>query len=100
MPQAKWEAVDRRPLRNDRPEVPCEDQIRRRLPGESRARHGALPFHGGLSTGPRTDEGRARISEVQRRRWRAYRASKLKKACLPLDRLGVPGGCEKTAYRW
>jgi hypothetical protein len=36
-------------------------------------------FHGGLSTGPRSEEGRARISEAQRRRWRAYRASKLTK---------------------
>jgi hypothetical protein len=30
-------------------------------------------FHGGLSTGPKTEAGRARIAEAQRRRWRAYR---------------------------
>ncbi|MGO9045984.1 MAG: HGGxSTG domain-containing protein [Xanthobacteraceae bacterium] len=30
-------------------------------------------FHGGKSTGPKTDEGRTRIAEAQRRRWRAYR---------------------------
>jgi hypothetical protein len=30
-------------------------------------------LHGGLSTGPRTEAGRARIAEAQRRRWRAYR---------------------------
>ena len=30
-------------------------------------------FHGGRSTGPRTPEGRARIAEAQRRRWRAER---------------------------
>jgi hypothetical protein len=30
-------------------------------------------FHGGLSTGPKTAEGRARIAEAQRRRWQAYR---------------------------
>ena len=29
--------------------------------------------HGGLSTGPRTVEGRTRIAETQRRRWRAFR---------------------------
>jgi hypothetical protein len=29
-------------------------------------------FHGGLSTGPKTEAGRARIAEAQRRRWRAY----------------------------
>ncbi|WP_420026550.1 HGGxSTG domain-containing protein [Fuscovulum ytuae] len=26
-------------------------------------------FHGGMSTGPRTEEGRARIAEAQRARW-------------------------------
>ena len=30
-------------------------------------------LHGGLSTGPKTEVGRARIAEAQRRRWRAYR---------------------------
>jgi hypothetical protein len=30
-------------------------------------------FHGGLSTGPKTETGRARIAEAQRRRWRLYR---------------------------
>src|SRR5262249_56545847 len=37
-------------------------------PGKRRCR-----FHGGLSTGPRTVEGRARIAEAQLRRWRAFR---------------------------
>jgi hypothetical protein len=32
-------------------------------------------FHGGLSTGPKSEAGRSRIAEAQRRRWRAYRAS-------------------------
>ena len=55
--------------------MPCKNQGRRRLlvraePGKARCR-----FHGGLSTGPRTAEGRARIAEAQRRRWRAYRAT-------------------------
>src|ERR1700751_4681155 len=30
-------------------------------------------FHGGLSTGPKTEAGRAWIAEAQRRRWRVYR---------------------------
>ena len=30
-------------------------------------------FHGGLSTGPKSEAGRARIAEAQRRRWLAYR---------------------------
>ena len=38
--------------------VPC---IMRVVPGKRRCR-----FHGGLSTGPRTAEGRARIAEAQR----------------------------------
>lgn len=35
------------------------------IPGKARCK-----FHGGLSTGPKTPEGRARIAEAQRRRWR------------------------------
>jgi hypothetical protein len=31
-------------------------------------------LHGGLSTGPKTAEGRARISAATRMRWAAYRA--------------------------
>src|SRR5262249_6204516 len=47
--------------------APC---IMRVVPGKRRCR-----FHGGLSTGPRTTEGRAKIAEAQRRRWRAFRAA-------------------------
>ena len=35
-----------------------------------------LKAHGGLSTGPKTAEGRVRIAEAQRRRWSAYRQEK------------------------
>ena len=45
--------------------------IMRVMPGKRRCR-----FHGGLSTGPKTAEGRARIAEAQRRRWRVFRAAK------------------------
>jgi hypothetical protein len=38
------------------------------VPGKRRCR-----FHGGLSTGPKTNAGSARIAEVQRRRWKAFR---------------------------
>jgi hypothetical protein len=37
-------------------------------PGKARCR-----FHGGLSTGPKTEAGRRRIADAQRRRWQAYR---------------------------
>lgn len=38
------------------------------LPGKRRCK-----FHGGLSTGPKTSEGRERIAEAQRRRWASWR---------------------------
>ena len=34
------------------------------LPGKRRCK-----FHGGMSTGPKTPEGRMKVSEAQRRRW-------------------------------
>jgi len=37
--------------------------------GASAPRNGRCRVHGGLSTGPRTAEGRQRIAEAQRRRW-------------------------------
>jgi hypothetical protein len=37
-------------------------------PGKARCR-----FHGGKSTGPKTQAGRARIAEAQRLRWLGYR---------------------------
>jgi hypothetical protein len=39
-------------------------------PGKARCH-----YHGGLSTGPKTEAGRNRIAAAQRRRGRAYRAS-------------------------
>ena len=33
-------------------------------------------FHGGMSTGARTPEGRARIAEAQRRRWARWREAR------------------------
>ena len=44
----------------------CANKI---VPGKRRCR-----FHGGLSTGPRTPEGRARIAAAQKRRWANYRS--------------------------
>ena len=34
------------------------------------------PLHGGLSTGPRTPEGKAKISAAARARWAAYREAR------------------------
>ena len=36
---------------------------------------GRCKYHGGLSTGPTTKDGRARIAEAQRNRWRNFRQS-------------------------
>jgi hypothetical protein len=63
----------RRPRRKDRPRCGAKTRaggtcmVRVEF-GKARCR-----FHGGLSTGPKTEVGRARIAEAQRRRWRAYR---------------------------
>jgi len=48
--------------------TPCAARC---VPGRERCR-----MHGGLSTGPKTQAGRERISEANRRRWAAYRARK------------------------
>lgn len=45
--------------------TPCRSQS---LPGKTRCK-----FHGGASTGPKTEEGRSRIAEAQRRRWLMWR---------------------------
>lgn len=42
----------------------------RPIPGKRRCK-----FHGGLSTGPKTPEGKERIREALRRRWQAERAT-------------------------
>ena len=34
-------------------------------------------FHGGMSTGPRTEEGKRRVAEGRRRYWERYRAAKV-----------------------
>jgi hypothetical protein len=82
------------------------------MPGERAALRGMLSdafrefrhqkaraLWGLYATGPRTERGRARISKAQRRRWHAYRALKLKKDCLPIDRLGASAGYEKIVYQ-
>jgi len=61
-------------VRKDRPRcgartrkgVPCLVRVE---PGKRRCR-----FHGGLSCGPTTAEGKARIAAAQRRRWAEWRA--------------------------
>lgn len=46
--------------------TPCRAKA---LPGKKRCK-----FHGGASTGPKTPEGRERISAAQKSRWAKWRA--------------------------
>ena len=70
----------RRPRRKDRPKCGAKTRaggaclVTVEL-GKARCR-----FHGGLSTGPKTEAGRARIAAAQRRRWRAYRERHLQQS--------------------
>ncbi len=52
--------------------VTCGAQTRTGAPCGAKSEPGRrrCKLHGGLSTGPRTTEGRQRISEAQRKRWR------------------------------
>lgn len=52
---------------------PCNRRVACDPGGKLRPR---CRLHGGDATGPRTPEGRARVAEAQRERWRCYRASK------------------------
>src|SRR5215471_9744674 len=63
----------RRPRRKDRPR--CGAKTRAGGTSMVRVEFGKARcrFHGGLSTGPKTEAGRARIAEAQRRRWCLYR---------------------------
>jgi hypothetical protein len=47
--------------------------VRKALP------NGRCPNHGGMSTGPRTPEGRASISAFQRNRWARWREAKVQR---------------------
>jgi hypothetical protein len=56
-------------------------------PGKARCR-----FHGGFSTGPKTEAGRQRIAEAQRRRWRAFRGIFRRGSLIPAP--GRPSVCK------
>jgi hypothetical protein len=67
----------RQQRRKDRPR--CGAKTRAGRPCRMRVEFGKARcrLHGGLSTGPKTEAGRARIAEAQRRRWRDYRERRL-----------------------
>lgn len=45
-------------------------------------------LHGGASTGPRTQEGRDRVAEAQRRRWAAIRHAQYGHRSMDLNEAG------------
>jgi len=55
---------------------PCQAMTRKGQPCRMKSEAGRrrCQFHGGLSTGPKTPEGKDRIAEAQRRRWARHRA--------------------------
>jgi transcriptional regulator with XRE-family HTH domain len=57
--------------------VTCGAKTRKGTPCRAKSEPGRrrCRFHGGLSTGPKTAEGRARIAEAQHKRWAAWRSS-------------------------
>lgn len=63
---------------NARRRVRCRARTRKGTPCRCKSEPGKArcKFHGGLSTGARTPEGRARIAEAQRRRWARWRAAR------------------------
>lgn len=46
----------------------CANRV---VPGKTKCH-----MHGGKSTGPKTEAGKARVAEAQRQRWARYRAQK------------------------
>src|SRR6476660_9379966 len=73
--RASWGLTGRTGTKRRKGQLLCGAKTRaggycqvRAEPGKARCR-----FHGGKSTGPKTQAGRARIAEVQRLRWLAYR---------------------------
>lgn len=55
----------------------CGARTRKGTPCIRKARaNGRCPNHGGMSTGPKTEEGKRRIAEAQRARWAKWRESR------------------------
>jgi len=65
-----------RPRKKDRPR--CGAKTRKGTPCQApgSGRGGRCRNHGGLSTGPRTPEGRARAAAAVRARWARWRAAR------------------------
>ena len=71
--------TDRVAREQSRERVRCNAKTRAGHPCKhmSEAGRKRCKFHGGMSTGPRTKAGRARVAEAQRLRWQRYREAHL-----------------------
>ena len=72
-------ASRRRLLRILVPRIACGARTRSGRPCKAKSEPGRkrCRMHGGLSTGPKTEAGRDRIADAQRRRWQKARATTL-----------------------
>jgi len=70
---AEWE--EREAIRASKRRVRCGAKTRKGTPCRNMSEPGRkrCKFHGGMSTGPKTAEGKARIAEAQRKRWGSVR---------------------------
>lgn len=64
------------PLPPTSPPILCGERTRKGTPCKAKALRGKMrcKFHGGASTGPKTQAGRDRIAETQRNLWAKWRA--------------------------
>ncbi|MEP4528961.1 MAG: helix-turn-helix transcriptional regulator [Paracoccaceae bacterium] len=74
------------------PPLTCGAKTRAGHPCRNRAvfESGRCKNHGGMSTGPRIQEGKQRIAEAQRLRWAQYRASRQPSPESPTKSMAVP----------
>jgi hypothetical protein len=68
-----------KPSKRDRDR--CGAKTRMGSPCQAPSVHGRdrCRMHGGLSTGPKTPEGRARIAEAQKERWNRWREERIQR---------------------
>ncbi len=78
---AVLEAQEARRLAKEARNRPCGAKTRAGTPcARKSCKNGRCPNHGGMSTGPKTNGGKRRISWAQKQRWARWRAEKAAQA--------------------
>lgn len=79
--------------------VICGAKTRKGTPCRCKSEPGRrrCKFHGGMSTGPKTLEGRERIAQAQRRRWAALKSNRPKSSSMGCYDVPDFLGCELAA---